>query len=227
MELKKRRVTAWQQWLDRPEKSRVRNAFFQVHLWVGAAVGAYILLMSVSGSLIVYRNELSRRFSVEWLVDLHANLLLGSTGRSVNGIGAISLTLLCLTGIVIWWPGTKYWRRSLTVDWSAHFARITWDLHSALGFWCFIFVMIWGLSGFYFSFPQPFNALLLLDPADRFTDESLFRLSQLHFGRFGWFAEGVWMVLGLVPAVLAFTGVFICCRRVIYKKPSNPRSQLD
>jgi hypothetical protein len=33
--------------------------------------------------------------------------------------------------------------------------------------------------------------------------------------------------LGLVPALLAFTGVFICCRRVFYKKPSNPRSQLD
>jgi len=195
-ELDKRKMTAWQQWLDRPEKSWGRNVFFQVHLWVGAAVGAYIFLMSVSGSLIVYRNELSTRFSVEWLVNLHENLLIGSTGRSVNGIGAICLTLLCLTGAVIWWPGTKHWRRSLTVDWSAHFARINWDLHSSLGFWCFIFVMVWGLSGIYFSFPQPFNALFLLDPADRVTDEGLFRLSQMHFGRFGWFAEAVWIVLG-------------------------------
>src|SRR5712692_10350647 len=76
-----------------------------------------------------------------------------------------------------------------------------------------------GLSGIYFSFPQPFNALFLLDPADRFTDEGLFWLSQLHFGRFGWFAEAVWTLFGLVPAILAFTGVFICSRRVIYKKP--------
>jgi len=29
--------------------------------------------------------------------------------------------------------------------------------------------------------------------------------------RFGWFTEALWSVLGLVPAVLAFSGVFICC----------------
>jgi hypothetical protein len=26
----------------------------------------------------------------------------------------------------------------------------------------------------------------------------------------------------LAPAIVAFTGVFICCRRIIYQKPSNP-----
>ena len=65
------------------------------------------------------------------------------------------------------------------------------------------------------------------DPADHFTDEGLSWLAQLHFGRFGGFAEALWTLLGLVPAVLAFTGVFICCRRVMYKKPSNPNRQLD
>ena len=156
------------------------------------------------GSMIVYRNELSRRFSIEWLVNLHANLLSGSTGRLVNGIGAICLTSLCMTGAIIWWPGIKNWRRSLTVNWRAHFARISWDLHSALGLWCFVFVLVWGVSGIYFSFPQIFNALFLLDPADHFTDEGLSWLAQLHFGRFGGFAEALWTLLGLVPAVLAF-----------------------
>ena len=30
-------------------------------------------------------------------------------------------------------------------------------------------------------------------------------------------------IVGLVLATLAFTGVFICCRRLILYKPSNPR----
>jgi uncharacterized iron-regulated membrane protein len=218
-------MTAFQQWLQHPEKSRVRNAFFQIHLWMGAAASVYVFMMSISGSVIVYRNELSRRFSIEWLVNLHANLLSGSTGRFVNGIGAICVTSLCVTGAVIWWPGIRHWRRSLTVDWRAHFARIKWDLHSALGLWSFFFILIWGISGIYFSFPQLFNPLFLLDPADHFTDRGLSWLSQLHFGRFGWFAEALWSLVGLAPAVLAFTGVFICCRRVIYKKPSNPNRQ--
>ena len=220
-------MTAWQQWLQHPEKSWVRHTIFQVHLWVGAGVGLYILLMSISGSMIVYRNELSRRVSIEWLVNLHENLLSGATGRFVNGLGAICVTSLCLTGAIIWWPGIKNWRRSLTVNWGGSFARIIWDLHSALGFWCFFFILVWGISGIYFSFPQLFNPLFLLDPADHFADQDLFWLSQLHFGRFGWFSEALWTLLGLVPAVLAFTSVFICCRRVIYKKPSNPSTQSD
>jgi uncharacterized iron-regulated membrane protein len=143
---------AGKQWLDHPEKSWVRNVFFQVHFLVGAAVGVYIFVMSVSGSLIVYRNELSGKVSVEWLVNLHENWLAGSTGRWVNGIGAICLTLLCLTGAVIWWPGTKHWRRSLIVGWSAHFPRINWDLHSALGFWFLGFVAVWGSPESIFRF---------------------------------------------------------------------------
>jgi uncharacterized iron-regulated membrane protein len=220
-------MAVWRRWLQHPEQLWVRRAFFQIHLCVGAVVSLYIFLMSISGTMIVYRNELSRRFSVEWLVNFHENLLSGSTGRLVNGIGAVCLTLLCLTGAIIWWPGINNWRRSLAVNWRASFARINWDLHSALGFWCFFFILVWGLSGIYFSFPQLFNALFLLDPADHLTDQGLFWLSQLHFGRFGWFTEALWTVLGLVPAVLAFTGVFICCRRVIYKKPSNPNRQSD
>jgi uncharacterized iron-regulated membrane protein len=200
----------------------MRQTVFQIHLWVGAVVGLYVVLMSVTGSIIVFRNELSRWFSVEWLVNLHENLLSRHTGRVVNGVGAICVTSLCLSGAVIWWPGIRNWRRSLIVNWKAPFARITWDLHSALGFWCFIFILVWGVSGIYFSFPQLFEGLYLLDPTDHFTDQVLLWFSDLHFGRFGWFAEALWALVGLVPAVLASTGAFICCRRIIFKKPSNP-----
>jgi uncharacterized iron-regulated membrane protein len=215
-------MTSWRQWQHHPERSPLRNVIFQIHLWVGAITSMYVFVMSFSGSIIVYRNVLSKRISIEWLVKLHSNLLSGSTGRIVNGIGGIGLTLLCLTGAVIWWPGIEHWRRSMTVNWRAHFARISWDLHSAMAFWTMPFVLVWGLSGIYFTFPAVANALFLLDPSDRFVDQGLFWLSQLHFGRFGWFTEIVWSLVALAPAILAFTGVFICCRRLMFKKPSHP-----
>lgn len=214
----------WQQWLQHPEKSRIREVAFQVHFWLGAMAVPYVLLMSLSGAAIVFRNELSRTLSLEWLVRFHSQLLAGDIGRVVNGVGGICTTLLCLTGAVIWWPGIKHWRRSLTVSWRSHFARISWDLHSALGFWCFPFVLLWGISGIYLSLPQAFNVLFLIDRHDRFADPALYLLSQLHFGRFGLLAEIVWALMGLVPAVLAFTGAFVCCRRVFYHKPSNPNT---
>jgi uncharacterized iron-regulated membrane protein len=196
------------------------------------AAGLYMLVMSVSGSMIVYRNELENSVNsdsivfriVEWIVDLHENLLFGMIGRRVNGIGGLCLTALCLTGAVLWWPGITHWRRSLSVNWRSSFARLNWDLHSALGFWCFFFVMLWGVSGIYFAFPGMFNWLTDLHDPPHASNElhvgdlALSWLSNLHFGRFGWFAEAIWTILGIVPAVLAFTGVFMCCHRLFVRK---------
>lgn len=137
----KSKLSGWQQWLKQPQTLWLYNMLFQIHFLIGAVAGAYLALMSVTGSIIVYRNELSRWISVEWFVKLHSNLLFGSTGRLVSGIGGICLTLLCLTGAVIWWPGLKNWRRSLTVSWGSQFPRINWDLDSAPGFWSFLFVL--------------------------------------------------------------------------------------
>ena len=78
-------------------------------------------------------------------------------------------------------------------------------MYSAFGFWCFPFVLLWGISGFYFAFAQAFAIFFVLDPADRITDRWLFWLSELHFGRFTRLTEEFWLVLGLVPGILAFT----------------------
>jgi uncharacterized iron-regulated membrane protein len=216
------KTSIWQQLLEHPEKLWVHRPIFQIHLWVGMVAGLYVFVMSVSGSAIVYRsafegsgNSQSHVFRVvEWLVDLHENLLLGMTGRAINGIGALCLTVLCVTGVILWWPGIAYWRRSLTVHWKLSFARLNWDIHNTLGFWCFLFVLVWGISGIYFSFPEVFNAIGNL----QFGDSALLWLSNLHFGRFGWFTEALWTLVGLVPAVLSFTGVFMCCHRLLVRK---------
>ena len=51
-------MTTWQRWVQRPQSLAVRKAILQVHLWVGIGVGLYILLISISGSAIVYRREI-------------------------------------------------------------------------------------------------------------------------------------------------------------------------
>jgi uncharacterized iron-regulated membrane protein len=39
---------------------------FQIHLWTGLAVGMYVFVIFLSGSALVYRNELYRAFSRCW-----------------------------------------------------------------------------------------------------------------------------------------------------------------
>ena len=132
--------SGWQQWIHQPQRLRLYSTLFNVHYMIGMVSGIYIGFMSLTGAVLVYRDELSAWIRVEWLVKLHSNLLAGPIGRAVNGAGAVCLTLLCLTGAFIWWPGIKNWRRSLTVNWRSNLARTQWDLHSALGFWSFPFI---------------------------------------------------------------------------------------
>lgn len=158
-----------------------------------------------------------------WLADLHDNLLSGLTGRTLNGIGAFLITLLSVTGAVIWWPGVKNWRRSLTINRRARFARLNWDLHSALGFWCSVFLLIWGLSGICLCFPGTLDILV--------GSEFGAWITRLHFGRFDGITEALWTILGLAPGALAVTGALMWWNRVLSKRVKGrlapPRSDLS
>jgi uncharacterized iron-regulated membrane protein len=224
------KMSSWHEWLEHPEKTKIHRPLFEFHLWVGMLAGAYVFVMSLSGSVLVFRNQLEANSNsglvpvVEWIVRLHDTLLGGMTGQVINGVGALSFTLLCITGVILWWPGVLHWRRSISIDWAAHPARINWDLHNALGFWCFLCVLLWGVSAVYLIFPDPFNAAVdYLQPpgattALRTGDLALVWLSNLHFGRFNLFTEALWSVLGLVPAILAFTGFFMCFHRIFVRR---------
>ena len=53
-------MSDWEKWRTRPQNVFLRKALFQVHLWTGIGLGLYILLMSVTGSALVFRRELTR-----------------------------------------------------------------------------------------------------------------------------------------------------------------------
>ncbi len=53
-------MTRWQRWLRQPQTAWLRKAIFQLHLWSGIGFGLYVLLASVTGSVLVYANELYR-----------------------------------------------------------------------------------------------------------------------------------------------------------------------
>jgi len=113
-----------------------------------------VLLDPVSAELL---GEVPERSFVRTVQDLHFDLLGGSRGRLVNGVGALLLLGMCVTGLVIWWPGTSNWTRSLRVDFSRQWRRVNWDLHSAVGFWTVALIAMWAATGAYFVFPTPFR----------------------------------------------------------------------
>ena len=298
----------WTQWARQPQNVWLRRALFQVHLWTGLAIGLYIVMLSVTGSVLVYRNELDRLFATKrpvydatakrltadelraaaekaypgwsitrvgdritrrnptievwaergaekrerlfdpytgadlgdsvtqgeyfvlWLARLHDELLLDRPGRYWNGILSLVATILFVTGLVVWWPGLSRWKRSLLIKRSSGWRRFNWDLHSAIGFWMFLFMLMWGISGFYLGVPEPFSDFVdsISDPdaflGERPGDVVLLWLTRLHFGR--WRTQpvlkAVWAVIGLVPALMFVTGVIMWWNRVLRRRKVEP-----
>lgn len=96
---------------------------------------------------------------LSFLHELHANLLsLAGMGRWLNGIGGGFLFLLCVTGIIIWWPGRGRAARAMTVDRRANWKRINLDLHNATGFWLLLPIAVLAITGSYFTWPQQYRA---------------------------------------------------------------------
>ena len=57
--------TLWRRWVNRPQQVWLRRAFFQIHLWAGVIVGLYIIAIGVSGSILVFKEELMPRPDVD------------------------------------------------------------------------------------------------------------------------------------------------------------------
>ncbi len=183
---------------------------------------------------------------ISQLTDLHDNLFAGTTGRRVNGLGAIALLALALTGLAIWWPGVKTWRRSLSLHRGVGWKRWIWHLHSMIGFWSFGFFFVFAVSGIYLSFPQPFQDLAdRLEPLTaanagiRIGDHVTYWLAFLHFGRINGIGipcggpgfcdqatKATWALFGLAPAVMFVTGAILWWNRVLRARIVS-RKKLD
>ena len=294
--------SGWQRWLRQPQLLPWRRAVVQLHLWIGLALGLYIVVLSVTGSLSVLRPDVHRWFvprsvpmegtrlsgealqeavrrtyplyeitsvferrrpdtpvmvtlqrdgatierlfdpyaardlgltyppiteAIEWVVDLHDNLLAGTTGRAVNGVGALLFLMLAITGAIVWWPGVNRVRHSLVPGKPTKSARFARRLHNALGVWVLALALVWAITAVYFSFPDPFEWTIDyfdddLTDGQRPGDWLVRALVNVHFGRsWGMTVKVLWVVFGLVPAALFITGGITWWARVVRQRSAD------
>jgi uncharacterized iron-regulated membrane protein len=234
-------MTFFERLARRPQQLWVRQFNFQLHLWAGIILAAYLIVIGVTGSILVFQPELERTSAshpwhdtpakepfadiatvaaklraayphfqvvsitapsqsdlifvsnlqgrgrikvassavggevlgefprrttwIDTVRDLHETLLVRGTGRILNGVGAAFLLLLSATGLVVWWPGVRNWKRAIIVDFRRNWRRINYDAHSAAGLWTLLIVSFWAVSGIYFAWPrQAFRLVNSLSP---------------------------------------------------------------
>src|SRR5690606_33883343 len=76
-------------------------------------------------------------------------------GQLIVGCSTLIFLLLCLSGLVLWWPkkwGRKQMKRLFTIKWKASFKRLNYDLHNVWGFYIVIPALVLGTTGLVYSF---------------------------------------------------------------------------
>lgn len=160
--------------------------------------------------------------TVEWLTRLHDDLLMDSGGRQLNGWGGALFLVMVISGLILWWQGKRRWQEGLQIKRSS-MRSFNWQLHSFLGFWTLLLMFGWGITALYFAWPTPFEIVMDyfdedLNDFER-PDKWLLFLIDIHFGRFRgvlW-AQFLWTLLGLLPAVMFITGFILWYKRVLKK----------
>lgn len=229
-------------WWRSPQRVWLRRAIFQVHLWLGILIALYTVIIGISGSILVFRDEIGdamygnathvtpvqRTITIDaavkkitadrpqwiavglrdmqsthkaalllmrpagdvrntqlnyvyfnqwtgqvvherlrygsvmgWFENLHYYLLSGRTGLLVSGWMACGLLLLCVSGVVLWWPGVSRWAAALVLRKRGSWKRFNWDMHSVVGFWSALALSAVAFTGMYFAFPIPIAGTLV------------------------------------------------------------------
>ena len=99
---------------------------------------------------------LSRPLLMPTLFHIHRYLVAGDVGKMVIAVTGMSLLLMTLTGIVLWWPRmarAAIWK-AITVRHGGSWPRFSFQLHRAGGFFAAPMLLVTAFSGVYFNAPD-------------------------------------------------------------------------
>lgn len=94
------------------------------------------------------------------LRELHVRLFADELGHAVVGTAGFALIALCLSGLVLWWPGRRKLAQGLTLRRPLRWRRANYDLHKLGGLLSLVFLLVSGLTGAALVFPAPFERTL-------------------------------------------------------------------
>ncbi|MDY0321189.1 MAG: PepSY-associated TM helix domain-containing protein [Arcobacteraceae bacterium] len=97
--------------------------------------------------------ELSGQKFFRIVLDLHRRLMVGEVGKQIVAVSTISLLILSLSGVYLYWPRIRRtFIGSLTFSFKNHGRYFLYSMHSALGMWVLLLYILVTLTGLYWSY---------------------------------------------------------------------------
>ncbi|MBB3059622.1 PepSY-associated TM helix domain-containing protein [Microbulbifer rhizosphaerae] len=99
-------------------------------------------------------------YTMSWIYRLHYTLLAGNTGKTVVGFMGLALLIFCISGLVIWWPRGRRWKRAFTIKRNGNRFRFYFDLHKVCGIYLLPVLLVIAFSGVSIVFPLQVEKLV-------------------------------------------------------------------
>ena len=96
-----------------------------------------------------------------FLITIHAFLAMPPPiGLPFVGFNGVIMTLMGLSGLVLWWPRKGQWRNAFTMRRGTSGLAFHFDLHRVAGIWTFLVLLAVSVSGVYLTFPQTLGPII-------------------------------------------------------------------
>ncbi|WP_157740582.1 PepSY-associated TM helix domain-containing protein [Mucilaginibacter xinganensis] len=101
-------------------------------------------------------------FSV--VLTIHTHLMLGELGGTIIKVNVLIFFIMCISGLILWWPRQRrFFKQATTINFKTqNWKRLNWDLHSVLGFYALLILMIISLTGMFFIYDSVKNTAAFL-----------------------------------------------------------------
>lgn len=105
------------------------------------------------------------------VLTLHTHLLMGEVGGTIIKANVLIFFIMCVSGLILWWPKQKrFFKQAATINFKTqNWRRLNWDLHSVLGFYALLVLLVISLTGMFFVYDSVKNtaAFITANPAPK------------------------------------------------------------
>lgn len=133
-------------WYDKPQET-----FFELYAPLMVSVNPY--------TTEVVSSRFWGRTVTTWLLDLHTRLRSDRFGWNAVGILGALLMISIVTGLYLWWPGTRQLRQAFTIRPDAGMIRLAFDLHRSIGLLSAVVLLALSGTGVLLSYPSLLESL--------------------------------------------------------------------
>lgn len=193
----------------------------QIHLWLSLPAGIVLFIICLTGAILVFKDEIlsvtgyasmreSPFLSVvmrlhRWLMDDSRTL-----GKMVVGISTLFFIFILVSGIGIYWP--KRWKkRNFVVNSGLGYRRFIFDLHSVLGLYAAIILLICAFTGLMWSFQWYRDVVGFIFGLELQRGAPAWKIiKSIHFGDYaGMVSKILTCIAALIGASLPLTGYWM------------------